>query len=70
MIYLNYTQNNSVMNVFCHLLLEQIKLKKIQDAGEIIDQEQQGEIIDQEQQCYCNRTMSIELVNLADKREY
>lgn len=44
MLYLDYTQNNSVMNVFCHILLKQIKLKR-QIAGE--------EIVNEEGTCGC-----------------
>lgn len=38
MLYMDYIQNNSVMNVFCHIMLKQVRLKR-RIAGEEIESE-------------------------------
>ena len=42
MIYLDYAQNNSILNVFCYLLLEENRRKKQGENGNIAEEEPSG----------------------------
>ena len=42
MIYLDYAQNNSILNVFCYLLLEEIRRKKQGKNGNTVVEEPSG----------------------------
>ena len=65
MIYLDYSQNNSILNVFCHLLLEENRRKKQRESG--------VEVIKQTNCCQQQQPLTlydVELENAAANCEY